>query len=373
MSRPTLLLSLFALACADKDAGDDTASVNGELAYDDIGTFGTTDTDNITDEFEFTVADDASSVVVYCGAFGDQMLGALSTLSDPGGATFFDYWNAPSATPYRTTTHDDMVTFMIPNSPDADISGGTWGASVWVMSGFSSLDCKMVSRLGDVGDSVVLDVVFVGVSDYGLDATAAPDDANWQAVEAEIVRQYDSVGLDVSFRYRDFSGNVDTYQVVDVTEDDYGEFNDLLRYGNPDGTRVVTLFMVESISTDEGKTILGKSGGPPGAPTIASTSKSGVVAMAADIESDPVLTAKIIGHELGHYLGLWHTTERDGSSHDPLSDTSECTDDGGDGVMNSDDCSSKGADNAMFWTANDTTSSFSSDQGWVMERNPPTR
>lgn len=372
MSRPTLLLALFALGCGGKDDPTDTA-VSGELVFEDLGTFATQDTANITDEFEFTIREDAQSVVVYCGPFGDQLLGALSTLSDPGGATFFDYWNDPTGTPYRTSTHDDMVTFMIPNSPDADISAGTWGASVWVMSGFSDLDCKMVSRLGDVGSTILLDVVFVGVSDYGLTADAAPDDANWQAIEAEIIRQYETADLNVNFRYRDFSGDVDTYQVVDVSEDDYSEFNDLLRYGNPDDEVVVTLFLVESISTDEGKTILGKAGGPPGAPTIGGTSKSGIVATAADVDSDPTLTAKIIAHELGHYLGLWHTTERDGTTHDPLSDTPECTDIGDDGVANSSDCGGKGAENAMFWTANDNTVDFSGDQAWVMERNPSTR
>ena len=366
MKRPLLFVPMLALACGEKDAGD---TGSADLVYENIGTFGTTDTDNITDEFEFTVRDDATAVVVYCGNYGDQLLGALSTLTDPGGATFFDHWNAPSGTPFRGTTHDDMVPFMIPNSPDADLSGGTWGASVWVESGFSNLNCKMVSRVGSIGSEVVLDVVFVGVDDYGLSQATAGSDTNWQAVEAEVVRQLQTAGLTASFQYSDFGGSVDTYRAIDG----YGEFNDLLRTGNGDGLQVVTLFIVESIALEQGTTTLGKSGGPPGAATIAGTSKSGVVAVGADVGTDPTLTAKIIAHELGHYLGLWHTTERDGSSHDPLSDTPQCTDDGGDGVMNSSDCGGKGAENTMFWTANENTVSFSDDQGWVMERNPSTR
>lgn len=31
-----------------------------------------------------------------------------------------------------------------------------------------------------------------------------------------------------------------------------------------------------------------------------------------------------LAHEMGHYLGLYHTSEPDGATHDPLSDTPEC-------------------------------------------------
>ena len=31
-----------------------------------------------------------------------------------------------------------------------------------------------------------------------------------------------------------------------------------------------------------------------------------------------------LAHEIGHFLGLYHTTEKDGQTHDPLHDTSEC-------------------------------------------------
>ena len=35
-------------------------------------------------------------------------------------------------------------------------------------------------------------------------------------------------------------------------------------------------------------------------------------------------TAFIAGHEAGHYLGLFHTTESDGRFFDPLADTAKC-------------------------------------------------
>lgn len=35
--------------------------------------------------------------------------------------------------------------------------------------------------------------------------------------------------------------------------------------------------------------------------------------------------ASSLSHEIGHYLGLYHTSELDDGAHDPLSDTDECT------------------------------------------------
>ena len=32
----------------------------------------------------------------------------------------------------------------------------------------------------------------------------------------------------------------------------------------------------------------------------------------------------ILAHEIGHFLGLWHTDEADGTLHDPVADTGEC-------------------------------------------------
>ncbi|MBF0133455.1 MAG: hypothetical protein HQL75_12810 [Magnetococcales bacterium] len=58
-------------------------------------------------------------------------------------------------------------------------------------------------------------------------------------------------------------------------------------------------------------------------------------------------------HEMGHFFGLFHTSEYDGSSHDPLADTPECPmlrDVSGSGSLEVEECSGLGADNLMFWT-----------------------
>ncbi len=58
-------------------------------------------------------------------------------------------------------------------------------------------------------------------------------------------------------------------------------------------------------------------------------------------------------HEMGHFLGLFHTSEYTGSSHDPVVDTPECSgsrDVNGSGSLEVEECAGLGDDNLMFWT-----------------------
>jgi hypothetical protein len=81
-------------------------------------------------------------------------------------------------------------------------------------------------------------------------------------------------------------------------------------------------------------------------------------------------------HEAEHYLGLFHTSERDGRSHDPLLDTSECRpsrDRDGDGIVTGEECGGAGAENVMFWESRGARTNLSREQIWVIQRNPSIR
>ena len=87
-------------------------------------------------------------------------------------------------------------------------------------------------------------------------------------------------------------------------------------------------------SVIHGATIVGLSAGPPGTATIGGTSKSGMAVTSLDLADNPAYVAQILAHEGAHFMGLFHTTEKDGGTHDPISDTEQCTsDDDGDGVV----------------------------------------
>jgi hypothetical protein len=74
--------------------------------------------------------------------------------------------------------------------------------------------------------------------------------------------------------------------------------------------------------------------------------------------SGSTLDAQLLGetaaHEMGHQLGLFHTTEQGGTMFDIISDTAECTksnrDNSGDGQMSAEECDGYGGGNVMFWT-----------------------
>ena len=90
---------------------------------------------------------------------------------------------------------------------------------------------------------------------------------------------------------------------------------------------------------------------------------------------DTVELAATMAHELGHYLGLFHISESDGASHDPLADTPECyiaSDADASGSLSADECGEPSARNVMFWTSayGYDQDQLSTAQEWVLQRNP---
>jgi len=127
----------------------------------------------------------------------------------------------------------------------------------------------------------------------------------------------------------------------------------LLSQGSTDG---VNLFFVQDQL--EKTSFLGKAAGIPGSMGIAN-SWNGVLIFLIPHASGTMLDAQLLGetaaHEMGHQLGLFHTTESGGNQFDILSDTLECQkstqDNNSDWKVSAEECESYGAENVMFWTS----------------------
>jgi len=125
--------------------------------------------------------------------------------------------------------------------------------------------------------------------------------------------------------------------------------NELVAMGDP---TQINMFFVESFSGAGGSSLLGLAGGIPGPMGLVSN-RNGVLInatatfTAANLPFWSRTTAEIAFHEMGHYLGLYHTTEQTFNAFDVLTDTPECADENANLVADVDECGD--GLNPMFW------------------------
>jgi len=89
-----------------------------------------------------------------------------------------------------------------------------------------------------------------------------------------------------------------------------------------DGKQALHVLLTNSISQGGQQVAAGISPGIPGAATVFGRGASGIIVATVGGSDEDALTML---HEAGHFFGLNHTTEFDGQSSDPLSDTPKCT------------------------------------------------
>ncbi len=123
-------------------------------------------------------------------------------------------------------------------------------------------------------------------------------------------------------------------------------------------TAAVNLFFIEDYS-GSWSNILGNAAGIPGSMGIANSWNGVLISLTAHA-SGTTLASQLLGetaaHEMGHQLGLFHTTESGGTVFDIISDTAECPksldkNSNSQIQMSAEECEGYGAENVMFWTA----------------------
>jgi hypothetical protein len=333
-------------------------------------------------ETTFTVPEGALSAVVHVASPSNELM-AIYQLYAPGNTLLFDITN-PALSKFFFLPSERTFTGLLPPGPVFNFIPGDYKVSFALGDGSVDARVRIFGKVGgNVGDGMpatqALDVVlaFAGAP-QGMNAAAARSDGDFQRALTEYTRLYNAMGVAVNVAdYVDLGQALgDKLRVVDGVEGPDSELAQLLAAAPDAGQGMTFYFVDEIVDAQEGFTILGISGGIPGPPGIHGTPHSGVAVTLAGFRSDPVELGRTIAHEGGHYLGLFHTSEASGNSHDPLPDTAQCgadRDSNWDGYVTIAECAGRGAENFMFWLSGPNTEQTSVEQGLVLRRNPATR
>ncbi len=281
----------------------------------------------------FELPEGASSMTIVLEGPQDVHLIAKS-LEGPRGILIDDdgdLYDAQFDSPNRALASLGLAAALLPNNPLVNVDPGAY---ILTVSGARSgrpfegeVDVKILYKT-DRGRSPCIDVHMYLTGALELQAKTAQDSellaqtiqrlrTIYRQAELEIGRiSYHDI--DAKFQTRSFSltGNAE--------EDDLAEMFELSSLGGP-GLHV---FLVERLESGAREGILaGVSGGIPGPPLSPGSSATGVAIAAGLAKNNPRLLAQLIGHETGHYLGLFHTVEGIASeasfAQDQIPDTPE--------------------------------------------------
>ncbi len=187
----------------------------------------------------------------------------------------------------------------------------------------------------------------------GITAAVAAQHPRVQQAIADVQAIFGGAGITVEVALHDLAGVAPV-----VTHDDADlEISDVLAKGAdlPLGVNVV---LVERVVRGEAMApVLGLSGGIPGPPLQVGGAQGGVVVSLALGPGEPDRLGIAIAHELGHFLGLFHSSESsaaDGETlHDALVDTAD-----------------HDPANLMYWSPTPDSRSLSASQAAILRDSP---
>lgn len=337
---------------------------------------------NLSDELSLEVPEGTQSFAILASGSGEDLM-LIGQMVDPQGRKIYDFQD-PFGGAVRFFPSADVITQYLPTSPRAAPIPGTYRFRLIKDGGRKNVKVEALIKTAQ-GEPLeaTLDVNFFFAKVPGIDASRAPENGKFQQAVAELKRIYAERGIRVGeVRYCDLAGaDADRFAVIDDVDGPSSELSRMFALSARAGDlgcnpgRALNFFLVQEIVGGRaGYVILGIAGGIPGPPGVHGTTHSGVAVTMAGYERAPTRLAQTMAHEGGHFMGLFHTTEAEGTAFDPLPDTPECdagSDRDGDGVVAYQEClGGRGAENLMFWAAGDEAEQVSADQGFVLIRNP---
>jgi len=330
---------MVALACSAPQGDTAQTATVETFADEDLGTIAA------GEPLTFTVPEGASAALVHCGpAAGELSVAELRgpSWSYTAGVTGGGVTGGGVTEGIRFDPVDEHLGVLLPQSPEHPLEAGAWELTI---SGSGEIPCAAVYglRLGPAEGTLELSVVASEATDTSGVAEAV--------TAASGVLETAGVSLVVA----------ESLTYTDVTTDVTGA-------SVTPSERWYLPISVEEELTDDGRTIQVAGPGTPGLPGVHGAARSGLTISATEAAGDPDRTGLALAHEIAHFFGLFHTTAEDGSAHDVLEDTPECSVDAdGNGLLTADECSGRGDDNLMFWSLDSDTRGLTTDQIFVLQ------
>lgn len=241
------------------------------------------------------------------------------------------------------------LTVLVPNGPDAVLEDAGYDLEVRA-DGAGAVE-RITARREVRGSVLDLDLFYVDLLSLEPEGERGPEPIRVALEGVEAIFAESGVVLGEVRQHEVVGELAARLAILDIAPDFTSvERDELFRLSAGAPGPSIAVFFVRSMS----RGVLGFSGGIPGPQVVHGLEGSGIV-IALDLVLMSTLDLDtLIAHELGHFFGLFHTSELFGFSVEPLPDTPTCglsEDASGDGLLDLSECAEHGADNLMFWSA----------------------
>ena len=263
----------------------------------------------------FDVGSGRDSMFFGFSAAGSQV--TLSRVVTEGGETLVDVsvpYNRFGGDTWTYLTDPSFPTAVLPQTPQTPMPSSGCFAVLPVVTGATSDEGILYTTVSDGPEDgrIFLDVVIV--EGAGVDSSDL-EPALYAA--ADLLYYGSGEGTDLYEGWAFYTVSDSSYANIPSDGPQMNAMRSIAAGSNP---RSVKLFIIDTF--DEG--LLGIAGGIPGPLGQQGLATSAIVVAAGPHGGDAEYMAGTIVHELGHYVGLFHTTESKGGAWDPLGDTPEC-------------------------------------------------